>query len=82
MRAGRITQRRVQWRQNSGFARHRLRRFSLNVTSVEEARALMEELPFGHAGPMKHEFIELGPLALFCGGQAVHCCHVFQARCA
>lgn len=42
----------------------------------------MEELPFGHAGPMKHEFMELGPLALFCGGQAVHYCHVSQARCA
>src|SRR5579863_3005397 len=36
--------------------------FLLNVTSVEEARALMEELPLGQAGLMKHEFIELGPL--------------------
>ena len=27
-----------------------------------EARALMEELPLGQAGLMKHEFIELGPL--------------------
>ena len=26
------------------------------------ARALMEELPLGRAGLMKHEFIELGPL--------------------
>jgi hypothetical protein len=36
--------------------------FLLNVTSVEEARALMESLPLGQAGLMKHEFIELGPL--------------------
>src|ERR1700731_3071936 len=36
--------------------------FLLNVTSVEEARALMETLPLGQAGLMKHEFIELGPL--------------------
>jgi hypothetical protein len=36
--------------------------FLLNVTSVEEARALMEGLPLGRAGLMKHEFIELGPL--------------------
>ena len=36
--------------------------FLLNVTSVEEARTLMESLPLGRAGPMKHEFIELGPL--------------------
>ena len=36
--------------------------FLLNVTSVEEARVLMEELPLGQAGLMKHEFIELGPL--------------------
>ena len=36
--------------------------FLLNVTSVEEARALMEALPLGQAGLMKHEFIELGPL--------------------
>ena len=36
--------------------------FLLNVTSLEEARALMEELPLGQAGLMKHEFIELGPL--------------------
>ena len=33
-----------------------------NVTSLEEARALMEKLPLGQAGLMKHEFIELGPL--------------------
>jgi hypothetical protein len=36
--------------------------FLLNVTSVEEARSLMESLPLGRAGLMKHEFIELGPL--------------------
>ena len=36
--------------------------FLLNVTSIEEARALMEKLPLGKAGLMKHEFIELGPL--------------------
>jgi hypothetical protein len=33
----------------------------MNVTSVEEARALMEELPLGQAGFMQ-QFIELGPL--------------------
>jgi hypothetical protein len=36
--------------------------FLLNVISLEEARALMEQLPLGQAGLMKHEFIELGPL--------------------
>jgi hypothetical protein len=36
--------------------------FLLNVTSLQEARALMEKLPLGQAGLMKHEFIELGPL--------------------
>ena len=36
--------------------------FLLNVTSLEEARTLMEMLPLGQAGLMKHEFIELGPL--------------------
>ena len=35
--------------------------FLLNVTSLKEARALMEKLPLGQAGLMKHEFIELGP---------------------
>jgi hypothetical protein len=34
----------------------------MNVTSVEEAQALLAELPLGQAGLMKHEFIELGPL--------------------
>jgi len=36
--------------------------FLLNVTSLDEARVLMEKLPLGEAGLMKHEFIELGPL--------------------
>src|ERR1700722_11686369 len=36
--------------------------FLLNVTSLKEARALMEKLPLGQAGLVKHEFIELGPL--------------------
>ena len=36
--------------------------FLLNVTSLEEARALMATLPLGQAGLMKHELIELGPL--------------------
>ena len=39
--------------------------FLLNVTSLEEARTLMEELPLGQAGLIKHEFIELGPLTPF-----------------
>jgi hypothetical protein len=37
--------------------------FLLNVTSLEEAHELMENLPLGKAGLMKHEFIELGPLS-------------------
>jgi hypothetical protein len=48
--------------------------FLLNVTSLDEARALMEQLPLGQAGLMKHEFIELGPLTplhlLLAGGGA------------
>ena len=36
--------------------------FLLNVPSLEEARALMDQLPLGQAGLMEHEFIELGPL--------------------
>jgi hypothetical protein len=36
--------------------------FLLNVTSLEEARALMEMLPLAQAGLIKHELIELGPL--------------------
>src|SRR5260370_39182816 len=35
--------------------------FLMNVTSIEEARALMEDLPLGKAGLMKHQFIDLGP---------------------
>src|SRR5260370_17669133 len=37
--------------------------FLLNVTSIEEARALMEKLPCGHAALMKHELIPLAPLS-------------------
>src|SRR5580658_4919073 len=48
--------------------------FLLNVTSLEEARVLMDQLPLGQAGLMKHEFIELGPLTtlhlLLAGGGA------------
>ncbi len=36
--------------------------FLMNMTSVEEAHTLLEELPLGKAGLMKFEFIELGPL--------------------
>ncbi|MGF6756550.1 hypothetical protein [Paraburkholderia sp. GAS42] len=36
--------------------------FLLDVTSVEEAHALLEELPLGQAGLMTFEFIPLGPL--------------------
>jgi hypothetical protein len=36
--------------------------FLLNVTSVEEARALLDALPLGQAGLMTFEFIPLGPL--------------------
>ena len=36
--------------------------FLLNVTSVEEAHALLEALPLGQAGLMEFDFIELGPL--------------------
>jgi hypothetical protein len=36
--------------------------FLLNVSSVEEAHALLEELPLGQAGLMTFEFISLGPL--------------------
>jgi hypothetical protein len=36
--------------------------FLLNVTTVEEAHALMEALPLGQAGLMEFDFIELGPL--------------------
>jgi hypothetical protein len=47
---------------NRGFATQTGAVFLMNVTSIEEARALMEELPLGKAALMKHEFIELGPL--------------------
>ena len=36
--------------------------FLLNVTSVEEAHALLQALPLGQAGLMEFDFIELGPL--------------------
>jgi hypothetical protein len=36
--------------------------FLMNVTSVQEAHAILEELPLGKAGLMKFEFHELGPL--------------------
>ena len=36
--------------------------FLLNVTGVEEAHSLLEELPLGQAGLMTFEFIPLGPL--------------------
>lgn len=37
--------------------------FVMNVTSVEEAHALLEKLPLGVAGSMKFDLIPLGPLA-------------------
>lgn len=37
--------------------------FLMNVTSVEEARRMLEELPFGRAKLMEFDFLELGPLA-------------------
>jgi hypothetical protein len=36
--------------------------FILNVTSVEEARAMLEKLPLGQAKLMKFDLIPLGPL--------------------
>jgi hypothetical protein len=36
--------------------------FLLNVTSIEEARSLLEALPLGMAGLMRFELIPLGPL--------------------
>jgi hypothetical protein len=36
--------------------------FLMNVTSVAEARALLEKLPLGQAKLMEFEYIELGPL--------------------
>ncbi|MDA9521312.1 hypothetical protein XI06_13260 [Bradyrhizobium sp. CCBAU 11434] len=36
--------------------------FLLNVTSVEEARALLEPLPLGQAGMMTFDLTPIGPL--------------------
>lgn len=36
--------------------------FILNVTSVEEARGLLEALPLGKAGLMRFDLVPLGPL--------------------
>lgn len=36
--------------------------FVMNVTSVDEARVLLEALPLGQAGLMIFDFIPLGPL--------------------
>ena len=36
--------------------------FLMNVTSAEEARALLDKLPLGEAQLMEFDFIELGPL--------------------
>jgi hypothetical protein len=37
--------------------------FLMNVTTVEEAHQLLEQLPFGVAGLMKFDLIPVGPLA-------------------
>jgi hypothetical protein len=37
--------------------------FLLNVTSVEEAHALLEKLPLGEAKLMEFDLIPLGPLS-------------------
>lgn len=37
--------------------------FLMNVTTIEEARALLDELPLGQAKLMAFEFTELSPLA-------------------
>jgi hypothetical protein len=34
----------------------------MNVTTIEEARTLMDELPLGQAKLMEFEYTELGPL--------------------
>jgi len=34
----------------------------MNVTSVEEARAILEQLPLGQAKLMEFDYIELTPL--------------------
>jgi hypothetical protein len=36
--------------------------FLMNVTTIEEARALLDELPLGQAKLMEFEFTELSPL--------------------
>jgi hypothetical protein len=36
--------------------------FLMNVTSVEEARAILEKLPLGQARLMEFEYVELSPL--------------------
>ena len=36
--------------------------FLMNVTTIEEASALLEDLPLGRAGLMKFEYIPIGPL--------------------
>ena len=37
--------------------------FLMNVTSVDEARQLLESLPFAHANLLKFDLTPLGPLA-------------------
>ena len=36
--------------------------FLMNVTSVEEARSILEKLPLGQAKLMEFEYVELSPL--------------------
>ena len=36
--------------------------FLMNVTSVEEARTILEQLPLGQAKLMEFEYVELSPL--------------------
>ena len=37
--------------------------FLINVSSIQEARSILEALPFGRAKLMEFDFLELGPLA-------------------
>jgi len=37
--------------------------FLMNVTSVEEARSILEKLPLGQAKLMEFDYVELGPLS-------------------
>ena len=37
--------------------------FLLNVATVQAARSILEELPFGRARLMEFDYLELGPLA-------------------